>query len=104
LAYGDDTRGGAVTVTRCSGIAVSDCHIVSPLHRGVYLESSALCRIANNTILDRRNEPLMKTGIQVTGDSRDNLVQHNQVQAGSAGAVVCDEGQAVVLNNTIVAA
>ncbi|MFO7974559.1 MAG: right-handed parallel beta-helix repeat-containing protein [Candidatus Hydrogenedentota bacterium] len=103
LAYGDDTRGGAVTLTRCSGIAVSDCHILSPLHRGVFLESSTLCRIANNTILERRKEPAMITGVQVTGDSRDNLIQHNHIQSGTAGAVVCEEGQAVVLNNTVYA-
>jgi RNase P/RNase MRP subunit p29 len=103
LAYGDDTRGGAVTLTRCSGIAVSDCQILSPLHRGVYLEDATLCRIANNTIIERREEPTMITGIHVTGNSRDNLVQHNHIQSGSAGAVVCEEGQAVVLNNTVVA-
>lgn len=103
LAYGDEARGGAVTLTRCSGIAISDCQLVSPMYRGVYLEDAALCRISNNTIINRREEPPMITAIHVTGDSRGNLVQHNQVQSGSAGAVVCDEGQAVVLNNTIVA-
>ena len=103
LAYGDETRGGAVSLTRCSGVAVSDCQIVSPIHRGVYLEAASLCRVSNNTIIERREEPAMITAIHVTGESRDNLVQHNQLQAGTAGAVVCDEGQAVVLNNTVVA-
>jgi len=103
LAYGDDARGGAVTLTRCSAVAVSDCQLLSPAHRGVYLESANLCRIANNTIINRRPGLVMKTGVEISGDSRDNLVQHNQIQAGSAGAVVCEEGQAVVLDNMILA-
>lgn len=103
LACGDDARGGAITLTRCSGIAVSDCQIVSPIHRGVYVESGTRCRIANNTIISRREGTVMKTGVEIAGESRDNLVQHNLIQAGSAGGVVCDEGHGVVLNNTITA-
>jgi len=90
-------------LTRCSAVAVSDFQLLSPAHRGVYLESANLCRIANNTIINRRPGLVMKTGVEISGDSRDNLVQHNQIQAGSAGAVVCEEGQAVVLDNTILA-
>ena len=68
-----------------------------------YRGLTRLCRVSNNTVIERREEPAMITAIHVTGESRDNLVQHNQLQAGTAGAVVCDEGQVVVLNNTVVA-
>ncbi len=103
LAYGDDTRGGAIHLARCSGVAVSDCQLVSPLHRGVYLESCALCRIANNSFINRREGHVMKAGVEIAGDSRNNLVQHNLLQAGSVGTIICDESHGVVLNNTIMA-
>ncbi|HOF39473.1 MAG TPA: NosD domain-containing protein [Candidatus Hydrogenedentes bacterium] len=103
LAYGDGTRGGAIHLARCSGVAVSDCQFVSPLHRGVYLESCTLCRIADNTFINRRDDHVMKAGVQIAGDSRNNLVQHNLLQAGSEGAIICEESHGVVLNNTIMA-
>jgi hypothetical protein len=45
----------------------------------------------------------MKAGVQIAGDSRNNLVQHNLLQAGSEGAIICEESHGVVLNNTIMA-
>jgi polygalacturonase len=77
LCAGSAERGAAVTFVRCSDCGVSDCQILDPLHRGLELEDCVRCRIANNTIVDRRKAPSMKHAIRVLGQSRDNLITGN---------------------------
>ena len=74
---GSPERGAAVTFVRCSDCGVSDCQILDPLHRGLELEDCVRCRIANNTIVDRRASPSMKHAIRVLGHCRDNLITGN---------------------------
>ncbi|TXT38796.1 MAG: hypothetical protein FD138_253 [Planctomycetota bacterium] len=74
---GSAERGAAVTFVRCSDCGVSDCQILDPLHRGLELEDCVRCRVANNTIVDRRASPSMKHAIRVLGQSRDNLITGN---------------------------
>lgn len=74
---GSAERGAAVTFVRCSDCGISDCQILDPLHRGLELEDCLRCRVANNTIVDRRASPSMKHAIRVMGQSRDNLIANN---------------------------
>ena len=74
---GSAERGAAVTFVRCSDCGVSDCQILDPLHRGLELEDCVRCRVANNTIIDRREKPSMKHAIRVLGQSRNNLITGN---------------------------
>ena len=74
---GSPERGAAVTFVRCSDCGVSDCQILDPLHRGLELEDCVRCRVANNTIVDRRESPSMKHAIRILGQSRDNLITGN---------------------------
>ena len=74
---GSPERGAAVTFVRCSDCGVSDCQILDPLHRGLELEDCVRCRIANNTIVERRASPSMKHAIRVLGHCRDNLITGN---------------------------
>lgn len=74
---GSPERGAAVTFVRCSDCGVSDCQILDPRHRGLELEDCVRCRVANNTIVDRRASPSMKHAIRVLGQSRDNLITGN---------------------------
>lgn len=74
---GSAERGAAVTFVRCSDCGISDCQILDPLHRGLELEDCVRCRVANNTIVDRRASPSMKHAIRVLGQSRDNLIANN---------------------------
>ena len=41
------------------------------------MEDCIRCRIANNTIVDRREKPTMCQAIRVFGKSRDNLITGN---------------------------
>ena len=66
-----------MTFVRCSDCGVSDCQILDPLHRGLELEDCVRCRVANNTIVDRRQKPTMRHAIRILGQSRDNLVSGN---------------------------
>lgn len=74
---GSPARGAAVTFVRCCDCGVSDCQILDPLHRGLELEDCVRCRIANNTIVDRRESQSMTHAIRVLGQSRDNLITGN---------------------------
>ena len=66
-----------MTFLRSSDCGVSDCQILDPLHQGLELEDCVRCRVANNTIVDRRESPSMKHAIRILGQSRDNLITGN---------------------------
>jgi hypothetical protein len=74
---GSAERGAAVTFVRCSDCGISDCQLMDPLHRGLELEDCVRCRVANNTIVDRRLQPTMQHAIRIFGRSRDNLITGN---------------------------
>lgn len=77
LCAGSAERGAAIAFVRCSDCGISDCQILDPLHRGVELEDCIRCRVANNTIADRRAQPSMRQAIRLLGKSRHNLVTGN---------------------------
>lgn len=74
---GSSEHGAAVTLIRCQDCGVSDCQILDPLHRGIELADCVRCRVTNNTIVDRRAQPVMRHAIRIVGRSRDNLVAGN---------------------------
>ena len=74
---GSVERGAAVTFVRCSDCGISDCQLLDPLHRGLELEDCVRCRVANNTIVDRRSQSTMRHAIRILGQSRDNLIIGN---------------------------
>jgi parallel beta-helix repeat protein len=77
LAAGTPERGAAITLVRSSDMAVEGCHVVNPHVRGIELESCRRCRVANNTVVDRRETPTMREAIRITGESRHNMVVNN---------------------------
>ena len=98
--YGEPDRGGSLTLTRCRDITVASCQILSPEHRGLYIEDSTRCMITGNSIIDKREEPTMAAAVEVAGTSTDNVIQNNLVGKGSRGGIVCDEANAVLSGNT----
>ena len=88
---GSAERGAAVAFLRCSDCGVCDCQILDPLHRGIELEDCVRCRVAHNTIVDRRGRPTMRHAIRVLGASRDNLLTGNI--AGGAAEKLIDAGE-----------
>jgi hypothetical protein len=99
---GTPEDGGSVTLVRCRDASVASCQILDPLHRGVYLQDAVRCRVSDNTIVDRREQPAMVAAVEVVGDSRGNVVQNNLVAKGSADAIVCETACGVVRTNTVV--
>ena len=87
LAAGNAERGAAITLLRSTDMSIDGCHVINPRVRGIELESCARCRVANNTVVDRRETPTMLHAIRVTGESRDNAVLHNLV-GGAVGEPV----------------
>lgn len=98
---GDEDGGGAVTLRRCRNTAVTSCQILRPQYRGIYLEDAARCSVSGNTIADDREPPTMLAAVQVTGQSRANVIQNNTITPGTRAAIVCDESAGIVANNAI---
>lgn len=96
--YGDADAGGAITLIDCEDAAVSNCQILSPDWRGVYLGNCRRCRVDHNSIIDRRDELQMISGVEVRG-GRDNLVQNNLIRARDEAVRLAD-GAGTALNNT----
>jgi len=88
---GSAERGAAVTFVRCSDCGISDCQLLDPLHRGLELEDCVRCRVANNTIVDRRSQPTMRQAIRILGQSRDNLITGN-ILSGATDKLLDDSG------------
>lgn len=84
---GSAKQGAAVTFVRCFDCGVSDCQILDPLHRGLELEDCVRCRVANNTIVDRRKQPTMHHAIRIVGKCRDNLITGN-IFGGAADKLI----------------
>ena len=84
LGYGNHAQGGAITLRRCTDMAVTGCQLTDPRVRGIDLIDCSRCRISDNSIVDRRSHPMMRDAIRLTGRGRDNVVQHNLI-GGSTG-------------------
>lgn len=97
---GSPERGAAVTFVRCSDCGVSDCQILDPLHRGLELEDCIRCRVANNTIIDRREKPTMKHAIRVLGRSRDHLITNN-ILGGATDKLLDASGDPLELRDNL---
>ena len=100
LCAGSAEAGAAVTFVRCSDCGVSDCQFLDPLHRGLELEDCLRCRIANNTIVDRREKPSMRHAIRVLGQSRSNLVSGN-ILGGATVKLIDATGEASELRDNM---
>jgi len=88
-----------VTFVRCSDCGVSDCQILDPLHRGLELEDCVRCRVANNTIVDRRASPSMKHAIRVLG--RDSLITGNILGGATEKLLDASGGPSEIRDNLL---
>ncbi|MFM7071013.1 MAG: right-handed parallel beta-helix repeat-containing protein [Planctomycetota bacterium] len=96
---GSPETGAAVTFRRCQDSSLSNSHILDPLHRGVELEDCVRCRVAHNTIVDRRPKPRMAEAIRVLGSSRDNIIAGNIVGGATGQAIQANPAAADVRDN-----
>jgi len=79
LGYGTAEKGAGITMIRCTDMAISNCQLNDVRVRGIELQDCLRCRISDNSIVDRRQNPTMLQAVRITGNSRDNLVQNNLV-------------------------
>jgi parallel beta-helix repeat protein len=103
LAAGTVERGAAITLVRSTDMSIDGCHVINPQVRGIELESCARCRVANNTVVDRREMPTMLHAIRITGESRDNAVLHNIVGGSVGEPIEIPSGAATVAGTVRVA-
>ena len=101
LCAGSAEQGAGITFVRCRDSGVSDCQILDPLYRGIELEDCLRCRVANNTIVDRRAEPRMRQAVRIVGSSRDNLVAGNICRGGAGELLEAPAGSAEIRDNLL---
>lgn len=99
LGYGDQKQGGAITLLRCTDMAVTGCQLTDPRVRGIDLVDCSRCRISDNSIVDRRARPMMRNAIRLTGRGSNNLVQHNLVGGSTERHLDVPNGQALLTGN-----
>jgi len=87
FSAGTPDAGAAVTFVRCSDCGMTDCQIMDPVHRGVELQDCHRCRITNNTIIDRRTQPIMRHAIRLIGQNQHVLVAGN-ILSGAAESLL----------------
>lgn len=97
LGAGTAEKGAGVTLVRCVDSSLSDSLLLDSLHRGVELDECRRCRVTNNTIADRRVQPVMREAIRIRGGS-GNLIAGNLLAGATVAAVVSD-GPHVVRDN-----
>ena len=101
LCHGTAEAGGAITLTRCEDFAISECQLLDSLVRGIEMTDCTRCRVSGNSIIDRREKPLMRQAVRIRGKSRDNLVQNNLLGGASQQLLDIPEGTAVLQGNTL---
>ncbi len=104
----EDTRsggpesGGAIEVYDSSEMAITDCQVLDPTHRGIYLESVRRSRVSGCTVLDRRATPVMADAIRLARGARGNLVSGNLVGRGTTGEPIVAGSGNTVTGNVVV--
>ena len=67
-------------------VTISDCQVLDPRYRGIWLENATRCRVSNCTVVARRAKKIMKASIEVFGKSRDNIISGNIISRDSLPA------------------
>ena len=99
LGAGSAEKDAGITLVRCRDTAVSDCQVTDAIHRGIELQDCVRCRVANNSIVDRREQATMQQAIRVVGQSLGNLVQNNLVSGAVRDAIDVADGLATLQGN-----
>jgi len=99
LCAGSAEQGAAITLVRCRDCGISDCQVLDPLHRGIELADCQRCRVANNTIVDRRVQRTMRNAIRITGQGRDNLIAGNILGSAVDKLIDVDDPSTAMENN-----
>ena len=80
---GKENRGGAIEVIGSRDVSISDCQVLDPRHRGIWLENTTRCRVSDCTVIDRRKKKTMKASIELAGECQDNIISGNFISKDS---------------------
>ena len=101
LCHGTPESGAAITLENCHDFAISECQLLDSLVRGIELIDCQRCRISGNSVIDRREQPLMRQAIRIRGKSRDNLVVNNLLGGATEDLLDVAEGTATLQGNML---
>ncbi len=96
-------REGLIEIRDCERTAVNGCQILDAAQDGIYVAGGRAVTLAGNTILDSRQQPMMRHAIAWHGAGSANVVQSNTTNAGTAGAMALANEAGVTQGNNILA-
>ena len=79
LCSGSDESGAAIELLRCRESSVTHCQVLDPRYRGIALTDCRNCRVTDNTVIDRREQPTMREAIRVQNSDAGLIVRNNLV-------------------------
>ncbi len=77
LSAGTKESGGSITLEQCQHISVTNCQILQPLYRGIFVTDCVACQLSGNMLTNVPPADSFLQAIEVTGQSRDVFVQNN---------------------------
>lgn len=99
--FGDESRGGAVTMIDSRRCRIADCQILHPRTRGVHVVGGMGCVVSDNSIAAPSTEEF-RAAIQVSGNGRAHLVQNNWISTALGNPIQIEGSSAEARNNTLV--
>jgi len=84
---GTAESGGAIEVFDSSEIAIANCQVFDPVHRGLHLDGVRNAQVSNCAVLCRQPQATMREAVLLRRTSRDVLLPGNLLARGTAGDV-----------------
>lgn len=97
---GTPDEGGAIEVVDSSEVSIVGCQVLDPVHRGIDLIRVRNSRVADGTILDRREPPTMPAAIRVREAGRDLILANNLFGRGTRGAIE-SESRSITMSGNV---
>ncbi|MBI5396230.1 MAG: right-handed parallel beta-helix repeat-containing protein [Verrucomicrobia bacterium] len=87
---GSAESGGAIEVFDSSEIAIANCQVFDPLHRGLHLDGVRNAQVSNCAVHCRQPQATMREAVLLRRTSRDVLLPGNLLARGTAGDVTVE--------------
>lgn len=98
--FGNQEQGGSITLLNPIHCRISDCQIMYPRIRGVYVLGGMGCVISDNSITAPSSEDF-RAAIQISGESRVHLIQNNWIESALSQPILVEGSSTKLKENEI---
>ncbi|MBI1371386.1 MAG: hypothetical protein GC159_01300 [Phycisphaera sp.] len=94
---GQPTGASPLELVRCNRVNVTGCQVLNGVPFGVDVDTCSVINMTGNTIVDKREKPVMKRPIRWIGNGTQNLMSGNTIPDGADGGVAIGNEAGVTL-------